>query len=80
MEMLISEELNVNRKLAIASELEGYCATHPNSPTVTRQPHIVIDRGRYEAALGKSTEVGMFGFGTSVTSAPRCFDELYVQH
>jgi hypothetical protein len=77
--MSTSGKLNGHGKLAIASELEDYCVTHPDSPTAIRQPRIVIDQGRYVVALGKSTRDGVFGFGTSVESALRCFDELYLR-
>jgi len=62
---------------AIDSELEQYCASHPGSPATVQHPQITVDRGRYVAVLGKSIRRGFLGFGSSVSSALRSFDELY---
>jgi hypothetical protein len=42
-----------------------------------QHPQITVDRGRYVAVLGKSIRRGFLGFGSSVSSALRSFDELY---
>jgi hypothetical protein len=54
-----------------------YYASHPHSPAALRHPRILIDDGRYVALLGRSVNRGIVGFGSSVASALRAFDDLY---
>lgn len=61
----------------IRREIKTYCEAHPNGPSATAHPRIMLDHGRYVALLGRSISRGMLGFGTSVRSALRAFDELY---
>ncbi len=62
---------------AIQRDLEKYCRAHPLSPSAIKHPRIILDHGRYVALLGPSIRRGVVGFGTSVASALRAFDELY---
>ena len=71
------EKPRQDRLPGIRRQLRRYFVLHPGSPAAVRRPHIVIDHGRYVALLGKSVGRGIFGFGTSVFSALRSFDELY---
>jgi hypothetical protein len=54
-----------------------YYAEHPGSPAATQQPKILVRGGRYVALLGSSISDGVFGFGSTVASALRNFDDLY---
>jgi hypothetical protein len=42
-----------------------------------QQPKILVRGGRYVALLGSSISGGVFGFGSTVASALRSFDDLY---
>jgi hypothetical protein len=64
-------------KRAILRDLTKYCAAHPGSPTARRHPHILVYHGRYVALLGRSINRGILGFGSTVASALRAFDDLY---
>jgi len=61
----------------IRFEVREYCKAHPACPAARRHPHVVVDQGRYVALLGKSPGTDILGFGTSVASALRSFNELY---
>ena len=54
-----------------------YYAEHPASPAAMQQPKILVRGGRYVALLGSSISGGVFGFGSTVASALRSFDDLY---
>lgn len=56
---------------------ECYYAEHPGSPAAARHPKILVRGGRYVALLGSSISAGVFGFGSTVASALRSFDDLY---
>ncbi len=62
---------------SISSDFQKYCQAHPLSASALKRPRIVLYRGRYVALLGRSISRGIFGFGTSVASALRAFDEIY---
>ena len=62
---------------SVRSDVRKYCAAHPHGPAAVRHPHIVIDRGRFVALLGRSIKTGIVGFGSSVASALYTFDDLY---
>jgi hypothetical protein len=66
-------------KREIQKDLTEYCKSHPQSPAAKRHPRILIDQGRYIALLGHSINRGIVGFGSSVASALRAFDELYTR-
>jgi hypothetical protein len=54
-----------------------YYAEHPGSPAATQQPKIQVRGGRYVVLLGSSISGGVSGFGSTVASALRSFDDLY---
>jgi len=54
-----------------------YYAEHPGSPAAIQQPRILVRGGRYVALLGHSISGGVIGFGSTVASALRSFDDLY---
>ena len=56
---------------------ERYYAKYPSSPAAMQQPRILVRGGRYVALLGSSISEGVFGFGSTVASALRSFDDLY---
>lgn len=64
---------------AIRKDLTEYYSAHPQSPAARRHPRIFIDHGRYVALLGRSINRGIVGFGSSVASALRAFDDLYTK-
>ena len=64
---------------ALMSEVTRYCAAHPFGAAALRHPRIALDRGRYVAYTGRSIKGGVVGFGTSIGSALRAFDELYAR-
>jgi len=63
----------------LVAEAEKYYAAHPCGAAAQRHPRITIDHGRYIASTTRSIKGGVIGFGTSVPSALRAFDELYVR-
>ena len=67
----------VNRD--IRKDLTEYCRSHPHGPAARRHPRILVDHGRYVALLGRSINRGIVGFGSSVASALRAFDDLYTK-
>ena len=56
---------------------DRYYAEHPNSPAAIQQPRILVRGGRFVALLGLSISGGVIGFGSTVASALRSFDDLY---
>jgi hypothetical protein len=56
---------------------ERYYAEHPSSPAAMQQTRILVRGGRYVALLSGSISGGLFGFGSTVASALRNFDDLY---
>jgi hypothetical protein len=79
MKRIGQKELNREVQTAVQSDLTKYCAAHPDSPAAERHPRILIDHGRYVALLGRSIRRDVFGFGSSVASALRAFDNLYMR-
>ena len=63
----------------LMSAVKKYYAAHPFGPAALRKPRIAIDRGRYVAYTPQSIKGGVVGFGTSIGSALRAFDELYIR-
>ena len=59
------------------SAAERYYVEHPGSPAAIQQPRILVRGGRYVALLGRSISGGVIGFGSTVASALRSFDDLY---
>lgn len=64
---------------ALMRDMKKYYAAHPFGAAALRHPRIAIDHGRYVAYTRESIKGGVVGFGTSVGSALRAFDELYIR-
>ena len=64
---------------AVRKDAKRYYATHPGGAAAVRHPRIFTDHGRYIALLGRSIKSGIFGFGSSVSSALHSFDDLYTR-
>jgi hypothetical protein len=73
------KKVPTNHKAALMAEAEKYYAAHPLSPAALRHPRITIDHGRFIAFGARSIKGGVIGFGTSIGSALRAFDELYAR-
>ena len=71
--------LNNDLDEAVLRVYEEYCTQYPGGPAAVRRPRILVDRGRYVALLGRTVKRGILGFGSSVTSALRAFDDLYLR-
>jgi hypothetical protein len=65
---------------SIERDVKKYCEAHPLSATAMKHPRVLFYRGRYVALLGRSIGRGVLGFGTSVASALRAFDEIYPKY
>ena len=63
----------------VRKDAERYYAAHPRGAAAVRHPKIFSDHGRYVALLGRSIKSGIFGFGSSVSSALHTFDDLYAR-
>jgi hypothetical protein len=61
----------------VRKDAKRYYAAHPRGAAAVRHPKIFSDHGRYVALLGRSIKDGIFGFGSSVSSALHAFDDLY---
>lgn len=57
-----------------------YCASHPGSPSAIRAPKIFMKSGVWTALLGKSVRDGIAGFGPTVETALRAFDQQYLNY
>ena len=66
-----------NDRATAQSAAKRYYAEHPGSAAAMQQPKILVRGGRYVALLGSSISGGVFGFGSTVASALRSFDDLY---
>jgi hypothetical protein len=73
------KKVTIERDPAVMNAVKKYYAAHPFGAAALRQPRIAIDHGRYIAYTQESIKGGMVGFGTSVGSALRAFDELYIR-
>jgi hypothetical protein len=73
---LFNQTIRDNRTIAQGAA-KRYYAEHPGSPAATERPKILVRGGRYVALLGSSISGGVFGFGSTVASALRSFDDLY---
>jgi hypothetical protein len=63
--------------LAAMERMELYCTAHPDSPSATRRPRLMIRGQLWIALLGPSVEEGIVGIGQSVEAALRAFDAQY---
>ena len=75
----MATKLKIDYKAAFVAEAEKYYAAHPFGPAAQRHPRITIDHGRYIASTARSIKGGVIGFGTSIASALRAFDEIYIR-
>ena len=73
------KKMGIEGDAAVMGDVEKYYAAHPFGAAALRHPRIAIDHGRYVAYTGRSIKRGVVGFGTSIGSALRAFDDLYVR-
>ncbi|MFL6589488.1 MAG: hypothetical protein ACJ8M4_04885 [Chthoniobacterales bacterium] len=66
--------------VAAKQRAELYCELHPGSPSAVRAPKIFSRSGVWVALLGKSVRDGIAGFGPTVESALRAFDQTYLNY
>ena len=64
---------------ALLADVKKYYAAHPFGAAALRHPRIAVNHNRYVAYTGRSIKGGVVGFGTSIRSALRAFDELYAR-
>jgi hypothetical protein len=64
---------------AALQEMERYCAAHPGGPAAVRKPQLFIRGANFVALLGRSVAEGIAGFGATVPSALRAFDQQYLK-
>ena len=75
----MAKKLKIRFAALVAAEAEKYYAAHPLGAAAVRHPRITIDHDRYIASTARSIKGGVIGFGTSIASALRAFDELYAR-
>jgi hypothetical protein len=73
------KHLRIDCDVDLRADVERYYAAHPFGPAALRHPQLAFDHGRYVAYTRRSIKGGVLGFGTSVCSALRAFDELYAR-
>jgi hypothetical protein len=62
-------------------EMIKYCTAHPDSPTATHRPQLLLCHGRWFALLESSVTDGIVGTGSTVEDALCAFDNRYaLQH
>ena len=66
--------------VAARHRAELYCESHPGSPSAVRAPKIFMKSGVWTALLGKNVRDGIVGFGPTVESALRAFDQQYLNY
>ena len=71
------KKVRIERDAALKKAVQKYYAAHPFGAAALRHPRIVINRGRYVVYTRRSIKGRVVGFGTSIGSALRAFDELY---
>jgi hypothetical protein len=57
--------------------MELYCAAHPDGPSATRRPRLMVRGNLWIALLGPTVEEGVVGIGPTVEAALRAFDVQY---
>jgi hypothetical protein len=62
---------------AAMKRMQRYCDAHPESPSATRRPQLLVRGGVWVALLGRSIPEGIAGFGYTVEAALRAFDAQY---
>jgi len=73
------KKVRIESDAALMRDVEKYYAAHPFGPAALEHPRIAIDHNRYVAYTGRLIKGGVIGFGTSISSALRAFDDLYLR-
>jgi hypothetical protein len=66
--------------IAARHRAELYYESHPGSPSAVRAPKIFMKSGVWTALLGESVRDGIAGFGPTVETALRAFDQQYLNY
>ena len=66
--------------VAARHRAELYWESHPGSPSALRAPKIFMKSGVWTALLGKNVRDGIAGFGPTVETALRAFDQQYLNY
>jgi hypothetical protein len=66
--------------VAAKQRAELYCELHPGSPSAIRAPRLFMKSGVWTALLGKSVRDGIAGFGPTIETALRAFDQQYLDY
>jgi hypothetical protein len=69
---------DIDQAMAAKERAELYFASHPGSPAAVCRPELSIRSGTWVALLGRSTEDGIVGVGSTVETAFRAFDARYL--
>jgi hypothetical protein len=69
---------DIDQAMAAKERAELYFASHPGSPAAVCRPELSIRSGTWVALLGRSTEDGIVGVGSTVETAFRAFDAQYL--
>lgn len=64
---------------AAIQEMDRYCQAHPGGPAAVRRPQLFIRGASYVVLLGRSVREGIAGFGSTIPSALRAFDQQYLE-
>jgi len=60
-------------------EMDQYCEAHPRGPAAVRRPQLFRRGNNFVALLGRSVAEGIVGFGSTVPSALRAFEQQYLK-
>jgi len=69
---------DIDQAMAAKERAELYFASHPGSPAAVCRPELSIRSGTWVALLGRSTEDGILGVGSTVEKAFRAFNAQYL--
>ena len=65
-------------RIAATQRAELYYDLHPGSPSAVRSPKLFKRSGVWVALLGRNVRDGISGFGPTVETALRAFDDQYI--
>ena len=65
-------------RIAATQRAELYYDLHPGSPAAVRSPKLFKRSGVWVALLGRNVRDGISGFGPTVETALRAFDDQYI--
>jgi hypothetical protein len=68
---------DTEKAAAALEEMNRYCAAHSSGPAAVRKPQLFIRGNNFVVLLTQSVADGIVGFGSTVTSALRAFDQQY---